>query len=215
MSEYSREDKDLLLDSIKEKSNNESQVCNIINSDKYKEYKPKPKQQESKIREDQTIQSLYDQVYEETSLYYHSFPGNGSIKFIANYLIQIPNDEKFGVSRRIIGPKGSTIKQILNCFRFCSEHRLKIRLRGIGSGYKEGSNNEESLDPLQLCVSSINYETFMHCCYRVEILLTRVYKEHREFVKRWGLQVESPSEICKDLYYLTKPYFICEQDVLD
>ena len=31
---------------------------------------------------------------------------------------------------------------------------LKLRLRGIGSGYKEGIAQQESPEPLHLCISS-------------------------------------------------------------
>jgi hypothetical protein len=69
-----------------------------------------------------------------------------SNKFIAIYDVQIENDEKFKVTKRIIGLKGNNMKKIINTCKIQfpyinSNDLLKIRLRGKGSGYKEGANN--------------------------------------------------------------------------
>lgn len=72
-------------------------------------------------------------------------------KFIATFFIQIENDFKFGVSKRIIGDNGINMKRIFNnvdklfSTKFCKDNivnksQLKIRLRGRGSGYLEGEN---------------------------------------------------------------------------
>lgn len=37
---------------------------------------------------------------------------------------------------------------------------LKLRLRGLGSGYKEGLTHEESNEPLHLCISSKNEKIY-------------------------------------------------------
>lgn len=72
-------------------------------------------------------------------------PGNQSylLKFVCNYDIQIENDSKFRVTKRLIGNKGLTLKKILFdcCVKF-NDFTTKIRLRGRGSGYKEGVKNE-------------------------------------------------------------------------
>ena len=63
-------------------------------------------------------------------------------KFICNYEIQIENEDKFRVTKRIIGNKGLLIKSILfDCVNKFSDYSLKIRLRGKGSGFREGINN--------------------------------------------------------------------------
>ena len=48
---------------------------------------------------------------------------------------------------------------------------LKLRLRGIGSGYKEGPDHKESQEPLHLCVSAKNMEVYNSACHHVEELL--------------------------------------------
>lgn len=64
------------------------------------------------------------------------------VKFVCNYDIRIANDDKFCVTKRLIGNKGYTLRKILfdSCIRF-NDFTTKIRLRGKGSGYKEGVNH--------------------------------------------------------------------------
>jgi hypothetical protein len=60
------------------------------------------------------------------------------LKFVCNYDIQIENDSKFRVTRRLIGNKGLALKKILyDCCNKKGDYTTKIRLRGKGSGYKE------------------------------------------------------------------------------
>jgi len=61
------------------------------------------------------------------------------IKYVCNYNIQIENEPTFQVTRRLIGNKGAYLKKILydTCIKY-SDYTTKIRLRGKGSGYKEG-----------------------------------------------------------------------------
>jgi hypothetical protein len=62
-------------------------------------------------------------------------------KLTCRYTIPIPTDKEFAVARRIIGNKGRNMKGIIYA---CSEQLgfardvVKLRLRGKGSGYKEG-----------------------------------------------------------------------------
>ena len=75
-----------------------------------------------------------------------SFEEDGQ-KLIAIYDIQIENDDKFKVTKRVIGMKGVNMKKILNTckmrFNYLQSNDLiKIRLRGKGSGYKEGLNKK-------------------------------------------------------------------------
>lgn len=76
------------------------------------------------------------------------FDYNGLIKYTCRFDIQIDNERDFQVCRKIIGPKGSNMKQIIE---YCCQNKLgdysyfqeqiKLRLRGKGSGYKEGINH--------------------------------------------------------------------------
>lgn len=64
-------------------------------------------------------------------------------KFTSKFWIQIENDTDFQVAQRLVGAKGCNIKRIID---FCSKgthgiylnDSVKLRLRGKGSGYKEG-----------------------------------------------------------------------------
>jgi hypothetical protein len=61
------------------------------------------------------------------------------IKYVCNYEIQIENDELFKVTSRIIGVKGMNVKKLL--YDSCNplnDNTTKLRLRGKGSGYREG-----------------------------------------------------------------------------
>ena len=48
---------------------------------------------------------------------------------------------------------------------------LKLRLRGKGSGFKEGPNKTESEEPLHLCVSSKFEKTFNSAVKSIERLV--------------------------------------------
>ena len=127
-------------------------------------------------------------------------------KFTCRYDIQIPNESQFRVARKIIGFKGGNMKKIIDA---CKEQDprnkfgVKLRLRGRGSGFKEGPENCESDDDLHLCVSSQfldsngvgvqalfpfqnenvlkAYDVFKTACYYVESLLDKIYKEYQAF----------------------------------
>lgn len=61
---------------------------------------------------------------------------------------------------------------------------VKLRLRGKGSGFKEGPNNKESDEPLHLCVSSKMKDKYEFACALVQELITNVYEEYQRFCIR-------------------------------
>ena len=73
-------------------------------------------------------------------------------KLTCRYDIQIENEKDFQVARRIIGSKGTNMKKIIESSLEQAEDKsaassnelLKLRLRGRGSGYKEGPEQLES-----------------------------------------------------------------------
>lgn len=68
----------------------------------------------------------------------------------------------------------------------------KLRLRGKGSGFAERDTNEESPEPLQLCIScptQHGYEIARTC---VEDLLLNVYDEYEDYCEEHGLECEPP-----------------------
>ena len=103
-------------------------------------------------------------------------------KYVCNYLVQIENDDNFVVTKRIIGKNGCFLKKIIQeaCIKY-GDFSTKIRLRGKGSGYLE-QNGKESEEPLMLCVSSLNYPTYINCCLLIDNLLKKVYNDYYDYL---------------------------------
>lgn len=105
-------------------------------------------------------------------------------KFTCKYDIQIKNDKRFLVARKIIGPKGCQMKEIVTKVQSDgTEETVKLRLRGRGSGFKEGPRNKESDEELHLCVSANSEIKFKQACNLVEALLEQVYEEYSVFTQ--------------------------------
>jgi len=101
----------------------------------------------------------------------------GVRKYTCRFLIGIDNDKEFQVARRIIGAKGANMKRIVRLTD------AKLRLRGMGSGYFEGTGQKESTEPLQLCVSCTSADGYKTAVRQVEELLKRVYEEYKQFCR--------------------------------
>jgi len=113
--------------------------------------------------------------------------GDGQAKYTCRYDIQIPNDKEFQVARRLIGAKGCNMKRIIQeCCKNLPTNQevVKLRLRGKGSGFKEGPKQEESKEPLHLCISSRFYPQYMTACNKIENLLLNVYEEYKKHCER-------------------------------
>jgi len=107
-------------------------------------------------------------------------------KAVAIYKIGISIDKLFPIKQKILGKKGENLKKIIiKCAHPFNDYSTKIRLRGKGSGYKEGNNKEESNVPLQLCISSLNINAFHDCCIEIENLLKKIYFEY--YVYQYGI----------------------------
>lgn len=107
------------------------------------------------------------------------------------------------MARRVIGSKGANMKRIIEeCSRGFETkvnpfEVVKLRLRGKGSGFKEGPNQEESEDPLNLCISSKYKDKYDYACKEMEKLLLQVYDEFYYFYrnkrnkpKLWGQKLK-------------------------
>jgi hypothetical protein len=116
------------------------------------------------------------------------------LKYTCKYEIQINNEKDFQVARRIIGPKGYNMKRVIEmCQKRINNPSisnqtdfLKLRLRGYGSGFKEGPEKRESEEPLHLCISSKYPDVYQMACQYVEELLQTIYQEYKFFCKRTG-----------------------------
>eukprot|EP00922_Rhytidocystis_sp_ex-Travisia-forbesii_P066399 GHVS01098582.1.p1 GENE.GHVS01098582.1~~GHVS01098582.1.p1 ORF type:complete len:847 (-),score=210.98 GHVS01098582.1:141-2681(-) len=100
-------------------------------------------------------------------------PGESVVrKYTIRYDIQIPHDNGFDVAKRIIGVQGYHMKRIFE------QTTAKLRLRGRGSGYKEGIHQKEASEPLHLCVSCEIRQKFMLARTGVEDLLAALYRDY-------------------------------------
>lgn len=61
---------------------------------------------------------------------------------------------------------------------------VKLRLRGKGSGFKEGPCKEESNDPLHLCISSRFFDKYKLACDSVQELVLQVYEEYKKYCEK-------------------------------
>lgn len=112
-------------------------------------------------------------------------------KFTCKYEIPIKSLPGFSVARKIIGHRGKHMKHILeqlkgSCFGGPIQDVIKLRLRGQGSGFKEGPDNCESPEPLHLCISSKYHQKYVEACKLVEKLLKDVFCEYNNYCRYRG-----------------------------
>ena len=113
----------------------------------------------------------------------NNFNNNSNIgKYICKYEILIPNEKDFRIAKRIIGSKGNNMKKIVDLVQ-----GIKLRLRGKGSGFKEGPKNKESDEPLHLCISSKNIEEMNRACLLINNLLEKIYEDYKIYCYKNGL----------------------------
>jgi hypothetical protein len=74
------------------------------------------------------------------------------------------------------------MKKILNeCKNNNVKDLVKLRLRGKGSGYLEGPENQESDEPLHLCISTKDQEEMDKVCKLVDNLLNKIYEDYKNY----------------------------------
>ncbi len=120
-----------------------------------------------------------------------------SNKFTCKYEILISNDKEFQISRRLIGSKGCNMKKIIDECKLKLEENgiktnnineiVKLRLRGKGSGYKEGPQNKESNESLHLCISSKNQEGLIIAIELVDNLINKIYEDYKKHCIKKGI----------------------------
>lgn len=93
------------------------------------------------------------------------------------------------MARRLIGAKGCNMKRIIEvCCKGSSydnqQEVVKLRLRGKGSGFKEGPRQEESNEPLHLCISSRYFDKYSVACNHVQELILNVYEEYKRYCEK-------------------------------
>ena len=147
------------------KKNVDYNLEEIVQNNQYKEYFPKNiKEKEKEVK------------FQTNSTRDYKF------KYVSRYIVQIENEKNFPVTKMIIGNNGMYLRNILynNCIKY-GDQSTKIRLRGKGSGYKEGPYNEESKEPMELCISSLNPISFQRCSTEIENLLHQIYYKYYNY----------------------------------
>mmetsp|Transcript_9262 Transcript_9262/g.20599 ORF Transcript_9262/g.20599 Transcript_9262/m.20599 type:complete len:369 (+) Transcript_9262:80-1186(+) len=102
-------------------------------------------------------------------------------KFQCQFIIGIEEDRNFRVVRRVLGPHGQHMRNI------AMEAGAKLRLRGMGSGFVEGVEQQESTDPLMLCISAEGSAAYEGAVRQVRSLLEKVYADYRTYCAKSGL----------------------------
>lgn len=111
-------------------------------------------------------------------------------KFTARFYFYIESCCEFELAKKIIGKKGKNMKNVLTqCESMFKGNKipkdfLKLRLRGKGSSYKEGSTNKESDEDLHLCVSAKTTEVLTNAVQHIENLLDNIYNEYLAYCKK-------------------------------
>ena len=156
-------------------SQNNYNLEKIVIDNKYKEFIPKKSTYQNNIFPN----NIPSQTSEKEVAFHTNSTRDYQYKYVSRYIVQIENDKNFPVTRMIIGNSGKLLRDILvkNCIKY-GDYTTKIRLRGKGSGYKEGPKNEESNDPMELCISSLNMFSYVRCSNEIENLLKNVYYQY-------------------------------------
>lgn len=115
---------------------------------------------------------------------------SNSVKYTCRFDIAIDNDKEFQIARRLIGARGINMKKIVE--KVCkgvhgqAHDIIKLRLRGRGSGFKEGPDKAESDESLHMCISSKFEDKYELAVIEVEKLINSVYAEYRDFCLERG-----------------------------
>ena len=176
-SQNSEDSKSNISTSINVNSNNQNNynLEKIVIDNKYKEFIPK----KNTYQNNNSQSNIPLQTSEKEIPFHTNSTRDYQYKYVSRYIVQIENDKNFPVTRMIIGNSGKLLRDILvkNCIKY-GDYTTKIRLRGKGSGYKEGPKNEESNDPMELCISSLNMFSYVRCSNEIENLLKNVYYQY-------------------------------------
>ena len=101
-------------------------------------------------------------------------------KMQCQFIVNIDADSTyFPVKTKLLGPQGKHMKDIWK------ETGAKLRLRGRGSGYLE-EDQQESADPLMLCVSASGKDRMEKATQRVTALMRQTYEDFDKFCKCAG-----------------------------
>jgi len=106
-------------------------------------------------------------------------------KHQCQFLVGIEEEPTFQVKRRLLGPHGQHMKAIAEA------SGVKLRLRGRGSGFLEGVEQEESADPLMLCISAPDAAVYKYAVKLTRELLDGIHRDFCQFCMEVGWPVPS------------------------
>jgi hypothetical protein len=106
--------------------------------------------------------------------------GKGHEKYQCQLTVGIEEDSKFRVVRRLIGSGGENMKNINQ------KSDAKLRLRGRGSKFLEGDDQQESTDDLMLCISSQDKAGFETAKAMASELIEGIHHSYRAFCHKAG-----------------------------
>jgi hypothetical protein len=102
-------------------------------------------------------------------------PGNGAyykppFKYVSTVLIDLPGSS-YDIKRRVLGANASIIMGIVDSLG--SKHSIRVRMRGLGSGFTEGPTNTELPEPLHFNVSAESEALLQSVTVQVQALVDR------------------------------------------
>lgn len=114
--------------------------------------------------------------------------GKGSSKFQCQIIVGIEEDNKFRVVRRLIGSGGENMKNINQ------DTQARLRLRGRGSKFLEGDEQQESTDDLMLCITSDDAVGYERAKAMASELIEGIHHSYRSFCIK-------ANKVCPDLKF--------------
>jgi len=97
--------------------------------------------------------------------------------------VMLEDDQEFCLVKRILGKGGCNMRQI------AEECNAKVRLRGIGSGFREGPERQEANVPLEINLSCTYYDEYAEAVGRLAKLLQDLYVHYRRYALSRHLEV--------------------------
>jgi hypothetical protein len=106
---------------------------------------------------------------------------HAGILYHSRFPVGIEAGTAFNVVKRLVGPKGINMKNIVG------RSGAKVWIRGLGSRHPEGDDRQESTDPLMIIVSATASSKFLLASGLVKDLLESVYADYALFCQARGL----------------------------
>lgn len=107
--------------------------------------------------------------------------GKGSSdKYQCQIIVGVEEDNKFRVVRRVIGSGGENMKNINE------QSQARLRLRGRGSKFLEGAEQQESTDDLMLCISANEKAGYEKAKAMAVELIESIQHSYRSFCSKAG-----------------------------